>query len=433
MHAFSKWNMDKVKNKKTMKKTIEQERGAILAKRLQLLNDYLISEAEGTFGEYIASKGVTEKMFLSELPADYRFNEVGKQTLSDEDSKEELMDYTEDLNVLYFEQYLAHEEKVEDAMGADGAESNKELMGGVSNDSVVGWDYASGKKKDRKAAKKANRDKIKKAKAEKRAEKKRIKALKKSGKISGKEARELKKKNRKDMRGKVGSWAGRAVGKLNKFNPALVAVRNAFLSLLKINAAGLASAFRYMKKDGGKHWQKMEKKWRVLGGEPFALGSAIDTGAHKKPFPKLKKKKRNADGDEEDLNTDDPKNAGKAAAQSAGALGGLTAVLASNPATAPAAVYVGSAGAVLAVASPILKAFAGEKGEDTSGIPELPALDLDPGTEDALKDVDKGADDEKGGGFGDFISEYKYWLLGGLGLLTLGGILISVMGGNKSK
>lgn len=418
-----------------MKKTIEQERGAMLAKRLQLLNDYLISESEGTFEDYVTANGVTVKMFLSELPADYQFVEVGKQTLSDEDSKEELTDYIEDLNILYFEQYLAYTEKMEDTeeANADGAQSNKELMDGVSNEAVVQWDYASGKRKARKEEKKKHREEIKKAKEEKKSEKKRIRDLKKSGKISGKEARDLKKKNRKAMRDKVGSWAGRSVGKLNKFNPALVVVRNSFLSLLKINAAGIASAFRFMKKDGGTHWKKMEKKWRVLGGEPFSLDNAVDVGAHKKPFPKLKKKKRNADGEDEDLNTEDPKNAGKAAAQSAGALGGLTAVLASNPATAPAAVYVGSAGAMLAVASPILKSFAKDKGEDTSGIPDLPAPDLDPGTEDALKDVDTGADDEGGGGIGDFISEYKYWLLGGLGLLTLGGILISVMGGNKSK
>ena len=245
-----------------MKRTIEQERGAMLAKRLQLLNDYLISESEGTFEDYVTANGVTVKMFLAELPEDYRFAEVGEQKLSDEDSKENLMDYAEDLNILYFEQYLAHEEKMEDAeeMGADGAESNKELMEGVSNEAVVNWDYASGKRKARKEAKKKHKEEIKKAKAEKKAEKKRIKALKKSGKISGKEARELKKKNRKAMRDKVGSWAGRSVGKLNKFNPALVVVRNSFLSLLKINAAGIASAFRFMKKDGGAQWKKMEKK-----------------------------------------------------------------------------------------------------------------------------------------------------------------------------
>ena len=49
--------------------------------------------------------------------------------------------------------------------------------------------------------------------------------------------------------------------------------------------------------------------------------------------------------------------------------------------------------------------------------------------------MDAGADkdDDGGGGIADFISEYKWWMVGGAVVLTLGGILISVLGGNKSK
>ena len=181
---------------------------------------------------------------------------------------------------------------------------------------------------DNKAARKEKKAEIKQAKNEKKDAKKKIKADKKSGKISPKQARDLKKKARKDMRDKVGSGLARAAAKINKLNPSAVLTRNSFLSLLKINAAGLASAFGQMRRDGGKDWKKFLKKWSVFGGSEASLNTQIDLGTKKRPFPSFKKKKRSVDSwdsgaewinaeavpSADELNTNDPKNAGATAA-----------------------------------------------------------------------------------------------------------------------
>lgn len=398
-----------------MAKTIEQERGEILAKRLAVLNEYLLSESDDTFGMYLKGRGITLEAFLKDLPEEFRTPEISTQMLSDEESRENLTEYVEDLNILYYEQYLGYEEK----MSADG----DNLMDGVIHGEDTGSYYASGKQK-----RKEKRAEVKKAKAVKKAEKAKIKADKKSGKITGKEARDLKRAARKTLRAKVGSGAGRAIGKLNKFNPATVIMRNSFLSLMSINAAALASAFGQVKRADGKSWKKFVRKWEVFGGDETALKNAINAGVKKKPFPPIRSKKRSAaGGDEEIAKPDEPKNAAPVAAGSAGALVGLAGILASNPATAPAAIYVGSAGGVLAVASPILKEFAKERGADTSNIPEVPMpADVDTGTKEALIET------EDEGGLADsiatFFSEYKYWILGGMGILIIGGILLSASG-----
>ena len=403
-----------------MAKTKEQERGEILAKRLTVLNEYLLSGSDLTFGEYLGSQNISLGAFLNDLPEEFRVEDIANQVLSDEESRENLTEYVEDLNILYYEQYLGYEEK----MSADG----DNLMDGVIEGSDTGAYYASGKTK-----RKEKRAEIKKAKAVKKAEKDKIKADKKSGKITGKEARDLKKKARKELRAKVGSGAGRAIGKLNKFNPAAVLIRNSFLSLMSINAAAIASAFGQVKRADGKHWKKFVRKWEIFGGDETSLKNAISNGMKKKPFPPLKKKKHSAaGGDEEIAKPDEPKNAAPVAAGSAGALVGLAGILASNPATAPAAIYVGSAGGVLAVASPILKEFAKERGADTSTIPTVPMpADVDTGTKDALDAAEDSDGADLADSIAEFFSEYKYWILGGMGILIIGGILLSVSGEKK--
>src|SRR3990167_3412423 len=98
---------------KKIMKTKEQKRGEILAKRLQVLNDFLISESDETFGEFLSKKGISVKQFLAELPEDYQFNEIGEQTLTNEEAKEDLQDYAEDLHATYIEQYLGHLDNVD--------------------------------------------------------------------------------------------------------------------------------------------------------------------------------------------------------------------------------------------------------------------------------------------------------------------------------
>lgn len=362
--------------------TIEQKRGSMLKKRLDLINDFLFEEkgTEKTFGEYISEKGINEKVFLSELPMSLKIDGISKATAESEN----LFDYANTLNLWYADQFLKHHIKtgiieVEKYHNADS-------------------EYHEAKGKLIKKIK----DKIKNAK-----DKVKESVSNTTNKI-------------KDKVKRLG-----VIGTINKTNPALVIVRNSFLSLLDINAAGMASTFNYIKKDNGKHWAKFIKRWRIIGGDDDRLKNAIDRGAKKKPFPPLKRLFHHNDGENQEIDTNNPKNAGKTAAATAGALTGLAGILASNPATAPAAAYVGSAGSVMAMASPIFKSFAKENGEDTSSIPDVPDTtnSIDPDTKEALKTVDEGENNGDDG----FFSQYKWYLVGGftvaalLGLIFLGG------------
>lgn len=433
-------NADGQKTNQTMAKTIEQKRGAILALRLKELNDYLVSGSTSNFGQWLKGKGISEKTFLKDLPKEFQVPDVFKQHVSDEDEKDELEEYTEDMNILYHEQYLEYEDKLMTEMEASG----ENLMEGVVHGSDTLSYYASGKRKkiraDKKAARKKKKEEVKAAKAVKKAKKKQIKEDVKSGKISKKEGRKQKKAARKELQEKVGSGARRAISKFNKLNPGMVGIRVPFLSLMAINAAGMASAFKHMANDGGKHWKKFVKKWEVMGGDETTLKNTIANGAKKKPFPRFKKRKKNADGSEEEMDENNPKNAGKAAAGAAAALIGLAGVLATNPPTAPAAAYVGAAGGVLGVASPILISFGKSKGEDTSGIQPLPLTgDVDAATREGLAMVDEEeklieeqkAEDAAEGGIMAKIVDYKYYILGGIALAAVAGFLMS--GSKKSE
>lgn len=437
-------------------KTIEQERGAILAKRLELLNDYLLSESEGTFGDFINERGITEKMFISELPKDHQFIGIGNQKISDEDNKEALLDYTQDLNTLYFEQYLGHEEKMEektlscdacDGMNCSGCPNSTDgdnLMDGVIEGSETGSYYASGKRKKKREEKKKERkekkDEIKKAKQEKKEEKKRIKSDKKSGKISGKEARAQKKAARKALQAKVGSGAGRAIGKVNKFNPYAVAIRAAFISIMDVNLVNIAKAFSIAKEKGDSHWKSIVRKWEVFGGTESGLKNAIEKGKNKKPlFMELIKKIHKADGTF-NAEGDDEKNPSKIVATASAGLGSIAGALLLVPEPTPTtklmAGYVASATGVLATMSPTLNMIAKDGGIDTSNIPEPPedtTGNIDPGTSDALKDVEEleKSETEEGGGIMDSINEYKWWIIGVIAVIAVGGILMTTLGKKK--
>lgn len=220
---------------------------------------------------------------------------------------------------------------------------------------------------------------------------------------------------------------------LNALNPITVLMRASFLSLVAINAAALASALRAIKNDGNQtHWNKIVAKWNVLGGDTNKLKSTIDNGSSKKPFPPVKKS-HNADGSAEELDPNDAKNAGKTAAACSAALGALASVLASNPYTASAAVYVGSAAGLLATMNPIFKDFAKSKGEDTSGIGDVSVPDgqiLDSDTAKALNDIQDGTDVNNY--LPTFWDNYKWWIVGIIGLasLTTIGLIIT---GKKNK
>jgi len=339
---------------------LEKKRGALLAKRLRLLNEFIIGK-KGTdilFGEFLKSKGWNEAKFNKELPEAL----VIPGIVNARAESETLMEYTQAMNLWYADQYIRHVLK-----------SNFSVEGAPLRCAVVmpqeQYYNAKGRLKDKIKEKfKDAKEKIKSA----------------FNSVKDKVSSGADKIKDKIQRGKV-------VGQVNRFNPVVVAMRGAFLSLVNINAAGLASAISHIRRKGGTHWNKLVKKWEILGGEKGKLESAVDKGKTKKAFPRLKINRRSSDGTEEILDENAPKNAAKAAAGAAGALVGLAGVLASNPATAPAAVYVGSAAGALAVVGPILKQFAASQGVDVSGIIDLPSAGLDAETEASLQDADQDA------------------------------------------
>ncbi len=365
-------------------KTIEQERGKILAERLELLNKFLLSNTDKTFGEFISQYGMTAEAFNNPLPEDYRFRDIESKTLEE---KENLTEYTEELNALYFEQYLGHTEKVNAAADGEYEEAEGE------------WEEAKGKRKEirkeKKEAKKKKKEDIKNARKEKKDKKKQLKSDLKAGKISKEEFKKGKKDARKEMRDKVGSGAGRAIGKLNKFNPAMVAVRNAYNSLLLLNFRNQAYNLGKIKDENGNAWKKILEIWDRFGGDPIALKNNIEKARGKKIFfEKLfGGRKVSASGLESDQAVaDEP-------------------IAYYNQSGAEVAAWItAGAGALAAIGGVILsfKKSKGEKETPEENISDIPVQPDDPtkeiGDTDNLDTEDDG-DEEKGDK--SFFAEYK--------------------------
>lgn len=431
-------------------KTIEQERGALLAERLQLLNDFLISGTEKSFEQFISDKLLTVEDFLKPLPDDFKFLEIGQSVLADEDSKETLTDYTEDLNVLYFEQYLAHQDAVDkDEFSADGGDDDEN----EDETSDVEWYELSKserkrrraekkaakqeKKTERKDAKKTGRQErrtarksgatkaqrradrknrkadIKAAQAAKKAEKKRLKEALKRGEITRKQFREGKQTARKAFRGKVGSGIGRALGRLNKFNPAFLVMRKAYNSVLRLNIFNQAKRLGEMADANGEDWKKALKIWDRFGGSPSGFRTPIAVGRIKRPILGKKGSRKNADGsDDENYNS----------------TGGDVALI------------IGSAAALIGSFAGLISSSKKDKGEtlpegedpDEDGdFPPDPYEDVPEGDnlDDELDAILSGEDedDDEGG----FVAKNKGLLWGALGLAIAGIIAAFAFGGKK--
>ena len=64
-----------------------------------------------------------------------------------------------------------------------------------------------------------------------------------------------------------------------KFNPVIAESRNAFLLLLKLNAAGLAPLlYRAAKTESSNEWKKLSAFWKKIGGNPDILRHAVKQG-----------------------------------------------------------------------------------------------------------------------------------------------------------
>lgn len=398
-------------------KTQEQVRGSILEKRLKTLNEFLFKYAgtDVSFGAYLKEIGINEDKFLSELPEDLIFKGISDET----SDSQRLVDYGRALNLVYHLQHLKHINNTDDFSSLDVSGAPEYRLDGVITYDNYGQDFlnsvGSWFKKTIDNVKNETKKVVEKVK----------KSTKKS---SGSTKKPAEKRHvlRKVLHG------------VNKFNPLTAVPRNAFLSLMSINATALANAFNHIENDRDKtEWNKILKTWDTLGGDKSALVKAIDNGSKKKPFPGIKKKKHGADGYEaaggdDSIDVTNPANAGKVAAGSAAGLTGLAGILATNPVTAPSAVYVASGAAVLGAVSPILKKYAQRKGEGVSDIESPSISGLDPDTMGALRSIQDGTDDDDVvSDIGEFLNKNKWWFVGGLTVIVGGAIML--FGGENKK
>ena len=271
-----------------------QVRGQIIAKRMNLLNNYLIKEADSgkSLPSFMAEKGITPSMFFQELPEEFKKIEDG--------DRESVQAYADALNDLYYRQYLIFKGEGNGSYSAEGVCGPRKCLhpsgtcvrcvGGVlpSADGnscdghsvdglpagagvVVEGDqyYASGcglppirpivrdipknkDKWDKFRAKKATYEKCRDAKKE-------------------------DKKANKPEDGKKGLHA------INKFNPAFVTARASFMSLVALNFRNLAFNMNRIK--AKPHLlKKLKAKWYNMGGDWTKLLKVIDKAKDKKPL-----------------------------------------------------------------------------------------------------------------------------------------------------
>ena len=305
-----------------------QKRGRILAGRLKLLNQYLMTN-KGTripFSQFLTRKKlITVADFMQPLPADHKFSEIDKFPLSTRENFLKIREYANDLNALYTEQYIRFiDSKPLSAEGEDeyyasdedddtGEDSQfdqtfQDIKKKIKADFKANKITRKEKRQRMKAARKAARDRRKadkdKAKDDRKTtindakdtfkdEKERLKALYKSGKISKEEYERLLKEARGDKRDTIKGVAGglgtRILNVANKLNPQAVVVRNAYLLVVKLNVANQAKKIYLLKKYADKDpkikeaYNKVLDVFRILGGDTANLLKNADEGGEKKP------------------------------------------------------------------------------------------------------------------------------------------------------
>ncbi len=101
-----------------------------------------------------------------------------------------------------------------------------------------------------------------------------------------------KRHDRRDKRHDKHPHRGDAVNKINKFNPATVAVRNSARALIAMNIFGIATMLNTKKAKDTGVCDKVEKLYYSFGGKKQKLYDAIKKGASKKPLLNHKLKKQ---------------------------------------------------------------------------------------------------------------------------------------------
>lgn len=389
--------------------TKTEHRGSILKNRLDILNEYLIDEA-GTgkpFDRYLFERKITKGQFIAHLPKNMNAPPV---------NYDDVFRYAEKMNGMHYALFLEHKKhkEIADIKKQAVALNSTDCFGADCDD---GYHNLSGKLKDKIKKKheerKENREENKEERKEKHEERKENreenKAERKEKHEDRKDARkeridELKKKL-KEAGYKVGDTLGhgKAVHAVNKFNPAFVIVRGSVLAMLNENMVGISSALSHVKSDN-EHWEKLQQKWWMIGGEKDAWDKAIDKGKNKKKlfknlFDKHKKHSADgvvdgnynaADGDGEEKS---PADAIITASAGIATLAGVLAVQPEPVLSKTTAAVVASGAGVFGSMGGILKSFAKKNGAvDVNDVPETPDLPDAPAPTDD-KTLDKVANE----------------------------------------
>jgi hypothetical protein len=166
---------------------------------------------------------------------------------------------------------------------------------------------------------------------------------------------------------------GKVLHEFNRYDPATLAARGAFLSVLGLNLVGIASALGVIKDKNGKHWQDLQHKWWLLGGDGKHFDKEVQKHRNKKHLfeDSIKgfHKKKGVDGSYSASGADN--TAGNAVAGAATLLGSAATALTFIPGGQPFVVPTGGAATVTGAMSPIFKSFAKDNGATPDTLAQL--------------------------------------------------------------
>ena len=99
-----------------------------------------------------------------------------------------------------------------------------------------------------------------------------------------KDRREERKENRQERKEDRKENGDKRLHNVNKFNPAMVVMRNAFRGLIALNMFGFATIFNSQKAKDKGVYDKVINNYYNLGGEKDKIDGAIKAGSKKKPI-----------------------------------------------------------------------------------------------------------------------------------------------------
>lgn len=269
---------------------LEQKRAELLKKRLDLLNEYLLKEADFSdnqdgmsFSDFLSGKGISLQSFIKDLPPGF-----DNPPASGYDN---VLAYTNSLNQLMVNQMISALDKGElpDQYVSDEGEENSKMLScsgcngcGSDKDKYLMAEGGCGLPPVPPPFPK-------------------VKAIKKS--VEAWDKYNAKKKKYKECRrNQKAIGHNLAAHLLNLSNPMSAIGRGGFLDLVSRNFLGFAQTFIQMKDYSDQSfWNRVKKAWYDFGGNPSKLDAATERGKNKKAIWRKKgwkPKGSSADGGE---------------------------------------------------------------------------------------------------------------------------------------